>query len=75
MKVTAKTSFIHGSVTFKRGDTAEVSNTTGDALIKAGLVQEAKAVDKPTGGGKQEVKVPVKTATKLAAKPALETKA
>lgn len=44
MDITAKSSFVHGSVTFKRGATAEVSDITGKALVSAGLVTEtAKA--------------------------------
>jgi len=48
MKVTAKATFVHGSTTFKRGATAEVSETAGKALLNAGLVREAtKAEEKP----------------------------
>lgn len=50
MKVTAKASFIHGPITFKRGATVEVSDITGKALLNAGLVREAteKKEVKPT---------------------------
>ena len=48
MKVTTKATFVHGSTTFKRGATVEVSETTGKALLSAGLVREAtKADEKP----------------------------
>ncbi|TCU97312.1 DUF7302 family protein [Paracandidimonas soli] len=60
MKITAKATFVHGSTTFKRGATAEVSEATGQALLNAGLVREAsKADEKPAS----------KPATKPATKP------
>lgn len=48
MKIKAKGSFIHGSIAFKRGAVAEVSEPTGKALVQAGLVEEAgKDDEKP----------------------------
>ncbi|MVW72139.1 hypothetical protein [Bordetella sp. 15P40C-2] len=66
MDITAKSSFVHGSVTFKRGATAEVSDITGKALISAGLVTEtAKATDKPApkGSGTPAPKTSAKNST------------
>lgn len=69
MRVTAKTTFIHGSTAFKRGDTVEVSESTGGALLKAGLVSEA-SIAKPVDDKKQETKASAKSPAKTPTKPA-----
>lgn len=50
MKIKAKGSFIHGSIAFKRGAVAEVSEPTGKALIQAGLAKEATESDEKSAG-------------------------
>lgn len=61
MKIIAKATFVHGNTTFKRGATADVSETAGKQLLNAGLVREAtKADEKPAPKAV--------TATKAAAK-------
>lgn len=49
MKIKAKASFIHGSTSFKRGATAEVTAPTAEGLIRSGLAVPADApkADKP----------------------------
>lgn len=42
MKVTAKQSFAHGATHYRRGDTLDVSDAVGNALVRAGLVDVGK---------------------------------
>lgn len=63
MKITAKQSFSHGPQYYRRGEALDVSDATGQALIKAGLAM----------ADEQKSAKPVKSAAKKAAKRATKT--